>query len=126
MAKKPTLTVVKPTSSPTDPPSTLRQPGRDLWNRVLSEYTITDCGGLETLSQICHARDRVATLAEVIDRDGETIMTKAGIKAHPLLRDEVQVRAFIVRGLAKLGLNFEPLRPAPGRPPSSVGIDWRP
>jgi hypothetical protein len=97
MAKKPTLTVIKPISSPTDPPSTLRQPGRDLWNRVLSEYQITDCGGLETLAQICHARDRVATLTATIDRDGETIMTKSGIKAHPCLRDEIQARAFIVR-----------------------------
>src|SRR5262245_60605946 len=124
MPHKPPLTVVDPSHSLTDPPPTLREPGRNLWNRVLSEHDIRDCGGLETLAQICQGVDRLATLTATIDRDGESIMTKTGLRAHPLLRDEIQIRAFVVRSLAKLGIGFEPLQPAPGRPPSG-GIGWR-
>jgi hypothetical protein len=122
---KPPLTVVSPSPALAAPPATLGESGRSLWNRVLTEYAISDCGGLEMLAQICHAADRVAALAAVIERDGETIITKNGLKAHPCLRDEIAGRAFIVRALGKLGLSFEPLRPSPGRPPSG-GIGWRP
>jgi hypothetical protein len=42
-------------------------------------------------------------------------MVRGVPKAHPLLRDETQIRAFICRGLSRLGLNVEAIKPV-GRP----------
>ena len=52
-------------------------------------------------------------------RDGAIVRTATGIKAHPAIREELSCRGFIVRTLQKLGLNYEPLRAAPGRPPNT-------
>ena len=41
-------------------------------------------------------------------------MTEAG-REHPLLKHEVAARAFTVRTIEKLGLNFEPVKSV-GRP----------
>ena len=44
---------------------------------------------------------------------------------HPLLKNELAFRTFIVRGLQRLGINVEALQPGVGRPGgSSVGISW--
>lgn len=39
------------------------------------------------------------------------------MKAHPAIREELACRGFVVRTLQKLGLNCEPVRSGPGRPP---------
>jgi hypothetical protein len=41
-----------------------------------------------------------------------------------VMADELANRAFVVRTLARLGLNFEPVKPSVGRPGNSVG--WSP
>jgi hypothetical protein len=113
---KPSLKIVS--SSPTtgqQPPRKLGQHGLNLWRTVTSEYNITDAGGIEILMQVCRATDRVEALATQIDEEGETITVKGVPKSHPLLRDEIQIRAFICRGLQKLGLNVEAIKPI-GRP----------
>jgi hypothetical protein len=83
----------------------------------MSEYQIDDGGGLEILQQICGAIDAVESQSEQIERDGETIKIKGVIRSHPLLRELLANRAFICRGLQRLGLNIEAVRPV-GRPPS--------
>ena len=88
----------------------------------MTEYRITDRGGIELLAQTCAAVDRVETLREAIDRDGEVVHTRTGPKAHPALRDELAGRAFIVRTLERLGLNVETVK-QPGRPVPTHG--WR-
>jgi P27 family predicted phage terminase small subunit len=108
-----------------DPPRPLGTHGRQLWDRVQGEYRISDCGGVEILAQICAAQDRVETLRERIDADGETVHTRGGMpRAHPALRDELQLRSFIVKSLEKLGLNVEAVKP-PGRPLGG-GLGWVP
>jgi hypothetical protein len=123
MGKSPPFTVVKGSSSAPEPAATLGDAGRTLWDRILSAYDIQDPGGLEMLTQACHAADRAARLARVIDEQGEVIHTKTGLRSHPCIRDEIQARGFIVRTLAKLGLDVEPVRPV-GRPPRGIG--WTP
>lgn len=71
--------------------------------------------------QACQALDRAESLREEIDRDGEVIRSRGVIKDHPGLKHELSSRAFVVRTLAKLGLNFEPVRQAAGRPGQSIG-----
>jgi hypothetical protein len=67
------------------------------------------------------ALDRAEACRERIDRDGEMISTKGGMRKNPLLKSELASRAFVVRTLARLGLNFEPVRPSVGRPGRGLG-----
>src|SRR5436190_12752994 len=109
------LTLVAPGAALPAPPRKLGSAGLALWNRVQAEYAIADIGGIEVLCQICQALDDIEALTEAVERDGRTIRTRTGIKAHPELRDILGGRAFVVRSLQKLGVTLEPLRPA-GRP----------
>jgi hypothetical protein len=88
-----------------------------LWRAITGEDRVDDAGGIEMLMQACQAADRVERLAEQITRDGEVIRTNGGMRSHPGLKDEVALRAFIVRTIKAMGLNYEPARSAPGRPP---------
>jgi hypothetical protein len=118
------LKLVKPTPATWPAPSrTLGKHGRSLWDRVQSEYEVQDAGGLEMLLQACAALDRAENLRLEIDRDGEVIRTRSGVKDHPALKHELACRAFVVRTLARLGLNFEAVKPV-GRPTQPVG--WQP
>jgi hypothetical protein len=83
---------------------------------IQSEYAISDGGGVEVLMQACHALDRAEQSAAAIDNDGPIVMTKSGVREHPLLKNELANRAFCVRCLQKLGLNFEQVKNV-GRPP---------
>ncbi len=114
--KKPKLTVVAPTiADPGQPPSSLGEAGANLWRSVMSEYDITDAGGMTLLVQACAAMDRIAEYSDIIAHDGPVIATKHGPKEHPLLKMELASRSFVVRTLARLGLNMEPLKGI-GRP----------
>jgi hypothetical protein len=94
-----------------------------LWRSVHVEYNIDDIGGTELLTQAAQALDRAEALAACIAHDGETIRTKNGLRSHPAIRDEISCRAFVVRTLQKLGLNFEQVK-QPWRPSGGVGITY--
>jgi hypothetical protein len=59
--------------------------------------------------------DRIAEYGEIIAHDGPVVATKHGPKEHPLLKIELANRSFVVRTLARLGLNMEPVK-GMGRP----------
>jgi hypothetical protein len=120
---QPPLTLVGPGSTAPPPPRKLDPPGLSLWNRVQAEYGIADVGGVEILCLAAQALDRAEGLAALIAQDGAVIHTRAGPKAHPALRDELQARALCARLLVKLGITSEPIK-SPGRPASSFG--WTP
>ena len=102
------------------PSRKLGEHGMALWSRIISEYVVDDCAGIELLTQAAQACDRAEALAAHIAKDGEIVRTPNGIKAHPAIKEELACRGFIVRTLQKLGLNYEPLRAGPGRPPGSA------
>src|SRR5262245_21421526 len=110
-------------SSRIDPPSTLADAGRRLWETVQRQYAISDSGGLELLRQACHAADRAESLRQQIDRDGEVIQTRGGLRDNPLLKHETAARSLVCRTLQRLQLDVEPLKPM-GRPPSGPGVHW--
>jgi hypothetical protein len=115
-SKKPALTLVKTTATGNAPPRKLGQHGLALWNAIHREYDIDDRGGIEILAQVCAASDRVETLAAQINDDDETVRSRTGVlKGHPCLKDELALRAFICRGLERLGLNIESIKSV-GRP----------
>jgi hypothetical protein len=105
------------------PPRELGASGLALWNSIQGEYRISDAGGIELLLQACQAADRLAGLAARIAEDGEVIVTRGGPKAHPAIREELALRAFIVRTLVRLGVTDQPLKLV-GRPPTG-GLGWR-
>jgi hypothetical protein len=121
MARKasPALTVVGDAAATTGPPppATLGAIGRSLWADIVSAYEFSDRGSYETLAQACAAADRAEACRVQIDKDGELLRTKTGFRDHPLLRHEIANRSFTVRTLARLGLDLEPIRGGPGRPP---------
>jgi hypothetical protein len=105
------------------PPRKLGQHGTALWTRVQSEYAITDIGGVEMLCQAAAAVDRLEAIAARISEDGELISTRASVRAHPLIKEETALRAFVVRTLEKLGITRQEIK-APGRPGSFAS--WSP
>jgi Phage terminase, small subunit len=117
------LRVVTDDQSGAKPARKLGQYGTKLWRTIMSEYQIADAGGLEMLACACQQLDRAERCRETIDRDGEIIRSKAGMRDHPLLKHELQARSFVVRTLQRLGLNVEVIKPV-GRP--SRGIGWIP
>jgi hypothetical protein len=78
-------------------------------------FDVSDVCGVELLAQACTALPEAEALREEIKRDGPALRGRRGmIKDHPALKQELANRAFVVRTLTKLGLNFEPLQSAPG------------
>jgi hypothetical protein len=115
---KPPLTLIPPAATGTQPPRELGPRGLELWRSVTDEYRVDDAAGVQMLLQACLALDRLEALAEQISQDGEIIRGRSGPRSHPGLRDEIALRAFVCRTLRSMGLNYEPLRSAPGRPPN--------
>ena len=112
----PKLAVVAAPDEP-QPSCKLGAVGMSLWCEITQAYEFNDRGSYETLSQACAAADRAEACRAQIDADGEVIRNKMGIRDHPLLKHEIASRAFVVRTLARLGLDLEPVRSGPGRPP---------
>jgi hypothetical protein len=108
--------LIPPSATGSQPPRKLGEHGMALWTAVTREYRIEDAAGIEFLPQACQASDRVEALAAQISADGEIVRTRAGPRSHPGLKDEVALRSFIVRTIERLGINFESVRPGPGRP----------
>jgi hypothetical protein len=111
------LTLVGSTATVLEPPRRLQGPGRSLWDRVQREFSVTDAGGIELLTLAGEALDRAERLSQAIERDGEIIRTKLGLRAHPGVREELANRSFVARTLQRLGITLEPLalRGAAGR-----------
>src|SRR5215472_9148101 len=107
MAKNPALSIVDPTLSIAPPPANLGPAGLRLWRSVLTDYDIADAGGLALLEQIAFAYERAERLRVEIDRDGEIVRGRNGIREHPGLRGELAARSFICRSLQRLVVNLE-------------------
>src|SRR5262249_48474390 len=124
MPKKPPFSVVPAVGAVVtlaEPPTTLGEPGLELWRSIQAQYGIADAGGLAILEQLCGATDRVAQYGQIINEQGPVIIGKTGLREHPLVKAEIATRALIGRLISRLGLDIEALRPTPGRPPSSSG-----
>jgi hypothetical protein len=113
----------QPAGTVPPPPGTLGSFGLDLWRSVVTAYEFSDAGSYQVLYQACAACDRAESCRAQIDQDGEMLRVGKTVRSHPLLRDELANRAFLCRALARLGLDLEPVRSGPGRPPGGTG--WR-
>jgi hypothetical protein len=122
---KPKLKLVETTPAPGEPPRPLGAQGAALWKAITVEYGVEDAGGRELLVLACQSLDRAEACREIIDRDGELLRTKTGVRDNPLLKHELNARAFVVKTLHRLGVDLEALKPL-GRPPGhSEQPIWR-
>jgi hypothetical protein len=119
-SRKPLLALVDSEATISiQPPFTLGKAGRSLWDRIQSEYDVSDAGGIEMLAQICAAADLAERLQEEIESDGAVVRSRGTVRSHPAVKDLIAARSFVTRGLIKFGLNFEPVRSSGGRPGGS-------
>jgi hypothetical protein len=122
MVAKPTLKVVstrpRPMPGPHPAPASLDKIGAELWVDVTTTYEFSDPGSYAILEEACLCRQRAERCRVIIDRDGELLFGKTGVRSHPLWRDELANRALCARLLSRLGLDLEPLHDRPGRPSS--------
>ena len=114
------LTLVGPDATTPEPPRALDAAGTQLWQRIQAEFSIRDAGGIELLCLAAQALDRAESLSACIAEQGEVVASKAGLRAHPALRDEIANRALVARLLQRLGVTDQPVK-APGRPAAPVG-----
>jgi hypothetical protein len=122
LTDKPALSIVSLPSSAPKPPANLGPAGAGLWRSIINEYDIPDSAGQAILEQCAFAYDRAERLRIQIDKDGEIIRGRNGIREHPGLKQELASRSFVCRSLQRLGVNLEAVRTAPGRP---SGPAWR-
>jgi hypothetical protein len=99
------------------PPGKLGEDGMSLWSDIVGSYEFSDRGSYQVLFEACCAADRASSLRAAIEEDGEVIRLRGAIRDHPALKHELANRAFVVRSLMRLGLDLEPVRGGPGRPP---------
>jgi hypothetical protein len=118
MAKNSPLTLVDPASTIAPPPANLGAAGTKLWQSIMTDYDISDSGGLALLEQVAFAYERAERLRAEIDKDGEIVRNRNGMREHPGLRGELAARSFVVRSLQRLGVNLEAVGRV-GRPSSS-------
>ena len=97
-------------------PEGLDATGAALWSELVGTYEWDDPAAYRTLLEACFAIQRAERCRKLIDEQGEVARTKAGLKSHPLLRDEVAARALGCRLLARLGTIWSRSGRLVGRP----------
>lgn len=110
-----------------EPPAGLGSHGVALWRTITAEYVIDDAPGLEILRGACEAIDRAETAKAEVLRDGMTVTNATGsLRPHPALAVEHSFRGLALRHLTSLGVNAEPKRDRPGRPPAKGSNPFAP
>ena len=102
------------------PPSHLGKDGRQIWEQLVSEFGITDAGGLTLVTTIGECRDRLTEAQALIKRHGAVITTTGVLRSNPALKVEVDARNGMLAALRMLNLDIEPLRDRPGRPAGTL------
>ena len=83
------------------PPTGTRQPGRRLWESIVSEYDL-DEHELALLVEAVRTVDLCDQLEAAVRRDGPLVDSPQGMKAHPAVVEVRQQRIALARMLAAL------------------------
>jgi hypothetical protein len=110
------FSVISGTATGLEPPAGLGEAGVRFWRRVQAEYRVADIGGLCLLEQICGAIDTIESITQALAVEGPALRRNGGLRANPLLRDQLQNRAFVARSLERLGISVQEVQPV-GHPP---------
>ena len=100
-------------------PGHLSDEAQEQWDALLAEFALTD-QSLLVLMTTLESFDRMRQAQGQLAMEGNTYLDRFGQpKAHPATLIERDSRSAYCRGLKDLGLNLEPVRSGPGRPPGS-------
>jgi len=89
-----------------------------LKEKILAEFDVSDAAGLSILDEALAAFDLCrACEAEIAEQGMTTTDRFYQKKAHPLLSTLRDARSQFLGALKQLGLDLEPVRSGPGRPP---------
>lgn len=83
------------------PPDGLRDPGRRLWDAITVDYDL-DEHELVLLREAVRTVDLLDELERDVRRDGATIQSPQGVKAHPAAVEARQQRIALARLMAAL------------------------
>jgi P27 family predicted phage terminase small subunit len=97
-------------------PENLSKEARSWWNKITTEYGISDQGGLLILQTALEAFDRMRDAQKTLVAEGLIVQDRfMQQKAHPLCTVERDARSQFMQGLRHLNLDVEPLKSI-GRP----------
>ena len=104
-------------SDPSGPPAGLSAASKKHWAAITREWELEEPQRL-VLAQALRALDRLVEAQTILDKDGLMLKDRFGqSKAHPLLTVERDARSGLLRALAELKLDYEPINHTVGRPP---------
>jgi len=90
--------------------------------RLAKEYGISDAGGELALEELMQAKITELAAEEILAREGFSCTDRFGQRrAHPVAAVARDARSQVLAALKALNLDLEPLRDAPGRPPTDGG-----
>lgn len=98
-------------------PSGLNDPGAKLWASIADDFELSE-HELALLEEACFMRDSIASLREIVKKEGLMIGSSQGSRLHPAIAESRQQQLALARLLATLqvpGLDEDDL-------PSSTGV----
>jgi hypothetical protein len=106
MTQKPVQIVAfRPGNAPAPAPAELGVAGTQLWDAIVTEWDISDSGGLAVLQEACHSRDVSERLRRQIAATGDEVeLSGGGTKPNGLIVLELQARSLTARLLGRLGV----------------------
>jgi P27 family predicted phage terminase small subunit len=89
------------------PPAHLSPSAHQWWQSTVEAYVLQE-HHLRLLQLACESWDRCQTAREILESEGLTVKTEAGIKPHPAIAIERDSRLACARLLRELDLDSEP------------------
>ncbi|GAA1118183.1 hypothetical protein GCM10009670_04230 [Citricoccus alkalitolerans] len=87
-------------------PRGLKTSGKKLWQAVTDEFDLQD-HELTILKEACRTVDTLDGLQTIVDRDGLTMTSPQGVKAHPALVELRNQRVTLAKLVASLRIPLD-------------------
>jgi P27 family predicted phage terminase small subunit len=111
--------MTKPPAKLPKAPKQLSKEAKGWWRHFVEGWEL-DKPALLVLESALECFDRMRAAQALITEEGMVTTDRFGQqKAHPAVLVERDAKGNMLRHLKQLGLDLEPLRPGPGRPPGS-------
>jgi phage terminase small subunit len=107
-----------------EPPAHLSEFMRSWWVEVVREYAL-EPHHLRLLEAACDAFDRMTAARTLLLKEGLTVSTRTGCKAHPAVVIERDSRAAFMVALRELDLDCPAPAAAPYMPPPAIRSNRR-
>lgn len=100
----------------TKTPMELKKSGKKFWQKVLSEYELSEAHDLERLSMAAKCLDEISAAEAQVTQDGMFLTNRYGsVIEHPAMKTVKDLRLLFVKIIRELALDID--TPADTRPP---------